>query len=96
MHDEHREAVIELRALQSSATQVWDLVLKRSNEASTLAVSLSSATDLIKGSIDAAVANGSKSASRPPCGFWRIDDQESYHQNLLSGQTCSTLFLISG
>jgi hypothetical protein len=30
MQEEHREAVVELRALRSSATQVWDLVLRGS------------------------------------------------------------------
>jgi hypothetical protein len=55
--EEHREVVVELRALRSSATQVWDLVLRGSDETSSLAVSLSSATDLIKGCIDAVASN---------------------------------------
>jgi hypothetical protein len=51
MQDEHR-------ALQNSTTRVWDLVLKGSNEASSLAVSLSSATDLIEGCVNVEAANG--------------------------------------
>jgi hypothetical protein len=58
MQDEHRVAVIELRALQSSAARVQDLVLKGSDEASSLAASLSSAADLIEGRVQAAAANG--------------------------------------
>jgi hypothetical protein len=58
MQDEHWEAAIKLMALQDSATRVWDLVLKGSNEVSSLVASLSSATDLNKGRVDAAAANG--------------------------------------
>jgi hypothetical protein len=57
MQDEHREAVVELRALQRSATLVWDLVLKGSNEASSLAAPLSSTTDLINFCVGAVAAN---------------------------------------
>jgi hypothetical protein len=57
MQDEHQEVVIELRALRSSATWVWELVLKESDEASSLLVSLSSAADLIEGRVDAVAAN---------------------------------------
>jgi hypothetical protein len=58
MQDEHREAVVELRVLWSSTTQVWDLVLKGSNEMSSLAASLSSTADLIEGRVDATTTNG--------------------------------------
>jgi hypothetical protein len=51
MQDEHR-------ALQNSASRVWDLVPKGSNEASSLAMSLSSAADLIEGCVDVAAAKG--------------------------------------
>jgi hypothetical protein len=58
MQEEHREEIVELRALQSSATRVRDLVLKGSHKTSPLVASLSSATDLIEGLIDAAATNG--------------------------------------
>jgi hypothetical protein len=58
MQDDHREAVVELRALLSSTVQVQDLVLYKSDEASSLAASLSSAANLIKGCVDAAATNG--------------------------------------
>jgi hypothetical protein len=54
MWDEHWE----LRALQNFASQVWDMVLKGSDEMSSLAVSLSAAADLIDGRVDAAATNG--------------------------------------
>jgi hypothetical protein len=57
MQDEHREAVVKLRALQSSVARVWDLVLKRFDKTSSLVVSLSSATDLIEGHVNAVAAN---------------------------------------
>jgi hypothetical protein len=57
MQDEHREVVVKLRALRSSVARVWDLVLKRFDKTSSLAVSLSSATDLIEGHVNAAAAN---------------------------------------
>jgi hypothetical protein len=58
MHEEHREAIIELRALQSSTTRVRHLVLRGSDETSSLATSLSSAADLIEGRINVAATNG--------------------------------------
>jgi hypothetical protein len=58
MQDEHQEAVVKLKALQNSATRVWDLVLKGSDEASSLAVSLSLATDLIEGHVNATATSG--------------------------------------
>jgi hypothetical protein len=58
MQEEHREEIVELRALQSSATRVRDLVLKGFDKTSPLVASLSSATDLIEGLIDAAATNG--------------------------------------
>jgi hypothetical protein len=50
--------VVELRALWSSATRIWDLVLKGSDITSSLVVSLSTVADLIEGSVDATAANG--------------------------------------
>jgi hypothetical protein len=47
-----------MRALQSSATRVWDLVLKRSDEMSLPAMSLSLAMDQVKGHINTMAANG--------------------------------------
>jgi hypothetical protein len=58
MQDEHWEAVAVLKALQNSASRVWDLVLKESNETSSLAASLSVVADLIEDRVDDAVANG--------------------------------------
>jgi hypothetical protein len=58
MQDEHWEAVAVLKALQNSASRVWDLVLKESNETSSLAASLSLVADLIEDRVDDAVANG--------------------------------------
>jgi hypothetical protein len=58
MQDEHREAIDKLRALQSSATRVRDLVLKRSDKMSSLAASMSSAADQVEGRIDTMIANG--------------------------------------
>jgi hypothetical protein len=40
-----------------SATQVWDLVLEGCSEAPSLAAAMSSTVDLIKGCVDAAIAN---------------------------------------
>jgi hypothetical protein len=57
MHDDHWEAVIELRALWSSVVWVQDLVLEGSHEVSSLVPSLSSAVDLIDGHVDGAAAN---------------------------------------
>jgi hypothetical protein len=57
MHDEHREVVIELRALQNFATQVRHLVLKGSDETSSLSL-VSSTMDLIEGRLDVAATNG--------------------------------------
>jgi hypothetical protein len=57
MQDEHQEAVIELRALWSSTTQVRDLVLKRSHETSSLAVSLSWTADQVEDRVDTAATN---------------------------------------
>jgi hypothetical protein len=57
MQDEHQEAVVELRALRSSATRVQDMVLRGSNEMYSLAVSLSLAVDLIEGHVNATTAN---------------------------------------
>jgi hypothetical protein len=51
MHDEHW-------ALQNSATKVWDMVLKRSDEASSLVAALFSIANLIKGCVDAVVVDG--------------------------------------
>jgi hypothetical protein len=51
MQDEHH-------ALSNSVARVWDLVLKRSGEASSLAMSLSSMADLIEGRVDVAAASG--------------------------------------
>jgi hypothetical protein len=51
MQDEHQ-------ALCSSATRIGDLVLERSDEMPSLAVTLSSTVEQIKGRIDAAAANG--------------------------------------
>jgi hypothetical protein len=48
----------EHRALQNSATRVQDLVLKRSDEASSLAAVLSLTADLIEGHIDAVATSG--------------------------------------
>jgi hypothetical protein len=50
--------VVELRALWSSATRIWDLVLKGSDITSSLVVSLSTVADLIEGHVDATAANG--------------------------------------
>jgi hypothetical protein len=58
MLDEHWEAVGELRALLSSASRVQELVLKRSDETSSLAVSLSLAIDQVEGRVDTTIANG--------------------------------------
>jgi hypothetical protein len=58
MQDEHLEALIELRALWTSATRVGDLVLKGSIKTTSLAASLSSVVDLIKGHINVVTANG--------------------------------------
>jgi hypothetical protein len=54
---QQREANIELEALWNSATRVWDLVLEQVDGPSSLAVSLSSAAELLKGRIDVATAN---------------------------------------
>jgi hypothetical protein len=48
----------ELKALWSSATWVQDLVLGGSNGTPPLAASVSSATDLIEGHVDAMTKNG--------------------------------------
>jgi hypothetical protein len=58
MQEEHWEAVIELRALRSSTARVRDLMLKGSDRASSLAASLSLATDLIECRVNAAATNG--------------------------------------
>jgi hypothetical protein len=58
MQLDHQEADIEQMALWSSATLVWDLVLKGSDGTSSLVASLSSAADLINGRIDAMTTNG--------------------------------------
>jgi hypothetical protein len=57
MQDEHRKAVVELMALRSSATWVWDLVRKGSDEMSYLAASLSLVVDLVDGRVDTVAAN---------------------------------------
>jgi hypothetical protein len=49
----------DIRALWSSDTRVWDLVLKGSDEASSLVELLSSTVDLIEGHVDATATNGS-------------------------------------
>jgi hypothetical protein len=51
MQDKHR-------ALQNLDTWVRELVLKRTDETSSLATSLSSTVDLIEGRVDAAATNG--------------------------------------
>jgi hypothetical protein len=58
MQDECHELVVELKALQNSASRVWDLLLKGSDETSSLVVSLSTAVDLIEHRVIAAAANG--------------------------------------
>jgi hypothetical protein len=58
MWEEHREAVVELRAMWSSTPQVWDLVLKGSYETSSLVASLFATAYLIEGHVDATTANG--------------------------------------
>jgi hypothetical protein len=50
MQDEHQ-------ALQNSATRVQNLVLERSDEAPSMAVALSSTTDLIEGRVNTAPTN---------------------------------------
>jgi hypothetical protein len=55
---ERREADIELEGLQNSVAQVWDLVLGGLARTSSLAVSLSSATELIEDRVDAMGVNG--------------------------------------
>jgi hypothetical protein len=49
----------DIRALWSSDTRVWDLVLKGSDEASSLVELLSSTVDLIEGHVDATATNRS-------------------------------------
>jgi hypothetical protein len=51
MQDEHR-------SLQNSTTRVQDLVLKRSDEASSLVASLCWTADLVKDLVNAAAASG--------------------------------------
>jgi hypothetical protein len=58
MQDEHQEAVVELKALQNSATQVRDLVLKRSDEASSPVALLSLVVDLIEGRANFVTTHG--------------------------------------
>jgi hypothetical protein len=48
---------VELKVLWNSTAQFQDLMLKRSDGISSLAVSLPSAVDLIKGCIDAMTTN---------------------------------------
>jgi hypothetical protein len=57
------EADVELEALQTSATQVRDLVLGSTNGLSSLATSMSVPVELLEGRIDATAANGACWAS---------------------------------
>jgi hypothetical protein len=58
MQEERWEEDAKLMAQPSSAAQVQDLVLRGSDGMPSLATSLSSVADLIKGHVDAATANG--------------------------------------
>jgi hypothetical protein len=53
-----------MEALRSSSTRVWDLVLERPNETSSLVASLSSVVELIEDCIDSAVINGVRWGTR--------------------------------
>jgi hypothetical protein len=54
---ECREADVELEALRSSVTRVWDLVLEGYERMSSLVTSLSSVAELIEGRVNAAATN---------------------------------------
>jgi hypothetical protein len=51
------EVDIELEALWSSTTWVWDLMLERADRTSSLVVSLSSLAELLEDHIDVVAAN---------------------------------------
>jgi hypothetical protein len=55
---------MKLEALRSYAARVWELVLKRADGPSSLAASLSSATELFEDHIDARTANGVRWGTR--------------------------------
>jgi hypothetical protein len=57
MQEERWEEDTKLMARRSFAAQVQDLVLRGSDGMPSLATSLSSVADLIKGRVDAATAN---------------------------------------
>jgi hypothetical protein len=48
----------KVQTLWSLATQIWELMLERSNETPSLVVALSSPAEQIEGHIDAAACNG--------------------------------------
>jgi hypothetical protein len=58
------EADAKLEALWTSATRVWDLVLSNANGLSSLAASMSIATELLEGQIDGATTNKVRWGSR--------------------------------
>jgi hypothetical protein len=93
MQDEHQEAVVELRALRSSTTQVRDLVLKRSHETSSLAVSLSSTADQVEDCVDTAATNrvhwGAQSALIAALSHFPELEPELEHELELVGFGCN-------
>jgi hypothetical protein len=52
------EADAKLKALRTSASQVWDMVLSGIDGPSSVAIAVSAAAELLKGQIDNAAASG--------------------------------------
>jgi hypothetical protein len=57
------EVDAELEALRTLAVRVWDFVLGRADGPSSLAASMSTAVELLKGRIDATITNGVRCGS---------------------------------